>query len=315
MITLWLACAPAPPEPALAWETTSFEAMHTRIDVTLRGADSEARAGVEDAFREVEGTANEWQPGAPLAEVNAGAGHPVQAPADLRALVRRGLELAAVTDGAFDPTWAALWDVWDFSADPPRLPTEDEIAARLPHVDWRNVVVDDEAGTITLLDAEAKLGLGGIAKGWALDHAAAGLRQRGIDDFLLSAGGQVMAGGTRDGRAWQVGLREPRGTRDDYFLVLPVSDASVSTSGDYERYFEVDGVRYHHILDPRTGWPARGARSASVVCPDATTADALSTALLVKGATEGLALAERLGVQAVIVDDAGRVHRSPPPLR
>ncbi len=276
--------------------------MHTRVEVRL---DEDARAAADAAavfsvFREVEATANEWLPGSPLGAVNRGAGGPpVPIPDDLRALLREGLDIGALTGGAFDVTWAALWGLWDW--DRPVLPAPEAVAARLPHIGWARVELTEEGARLP--DAELRIGLGGIAKGWALDKAAETLRARGRERFLLSAGGQVYAAG----EGWTVGIRDPRG--DEAFANLRVADGSVSTSGDYERFFIVDGVRYHHILDPRTGWPARGLRSATVICEKATLADALSTALMVLGPEEGLALAETLpGVEAVLVGEDGRVY-------
>ncbi|MDP2305683.1 MAG: FAD:protein FMN transferase [Pseudomonadota bacterium] len=275
--------------------------MHTQIEVRL---DDDERAAADAAavftvFREVESTANEWLPGSALAAVNAGAGGPtVPIPDDLRALLREGLDASALTGGAFDVTWAALWGLWDW--DRPVLPAQEAVADRLPHIGWARVELT-EAG-VRLPDAEMRIGLGGIAKGWALDRAAEVLRARGRDHFLLSAGGQVYAAGD-----YTVGIRDPRG--DAPFATLAVHDASVSTSGDYERFFLVDAVRYHHLLDPRTGWPARGLRSATVICAEATLADALSTAVMVLGPERGLALAEDLpGVEAVLVGEDGRVY-------
>ena len=156
-----------------------------------------------------------------------------------------------------------------------------------------------------------RIGVGGIAKGHALDLAVAELRRSGADSFTLTAGGQVYAAGTKEGRPWRIGVRDPRSAPEDFFAILEVSDLSVSTSGDYERFFEQDGVRYHHILDPRTGWPAKGLRSATVVSADAALADALSTAVMVLGKEEGLALIDRVpSAQALVVDHAGGVHRT-----
>jgi thiamine biosynthesis lipoprotein len=256
---------------------------------------------------------SEWKASSPLSAVNAAAGRePVAVPDDLRDVIRRGIEIGALTDGAFDVTWAALWGLWDFTTDEPRVPADDEIARRAALVDFRAVRIDDEAGTVFLPRAGMMIGLGGIAKGCALDVAARALRERGVRDFLVSAGGQMMVGGSPEGaagRPWRIGIRDPRGAPDDFFAFVEVTDASVSTSGDYERFFEVDGVRYHHLLDPRTGRPARGLRSATVVSPDATLADALSTAFMILGRDRALALAERLPeVEAVLVDDDGAVH-------
>jgi thiamine biosynthesis lipoprotein len=285
--------------------------MSTRIDVLLEpGSDEGAVDGVVAAFRAVENTANEWRDGSPLAEVNRRAGEPVPAPAELREILRRALTVAGQTDGAFDPTWAALWGLWDF--DHPRVPSMQEVESRLPHIGWARVVLDDAAGTVLLPDPDMRLGLGGIAKGWALDRAANDLRARGIDDFLLSAGGQVLAGGMRDGRPWRVGIRDPRGSRNESLGTIEVTDQSVSTSGDYERYFELDGQRWHHILDPRTGMPSRGAQGATVVCADGTTADAWSTALMVLGQERGFELLSRQrGIEAALIDELGTIHTTP----
>ena len=280
--------------------------MATWVTVQVPAEAEVHRAAAFAEFDRVEQELNEWKAGSPLATVNAGAGGPpVAVPPALLAAVQRGLELGRLTDGAFDVSWAALWGLWDFRAEDPQVPSPEAIAARVARIDHRKVTVDPSASTVAL-PAGMKLGLGGMAKGWALDRAAAALRERGVSDFLLSAGGQVLAGGDKEGTPWRVGVRDPRGTAEDYFAVVAVRDGSVSTSGDYERCFVRDGVLYHHILDPRTGRPARGLRSVTVVAPEATLADALSTALMILGEERGLALVESLpGVEALIVDDSG----------
>jgi thiamine biosynthesis lipoprotein len=202
--------------------------------------------------------------------------------------------------------------LWDFRAPEPAVPPAAEIDRRARLVGYRRVELDEAAGTVRLPEPGMMIGLGGIAKGYALAEAAEVLRGRGLEDFLLVSGGQVYAAGRRSGvgedRPWRVGVRDPRGGPEDFFALLELADASASTSGDYERYFVADGVRYHHILDPRTGRPARGLRSATVVSADAVLADALSTGIFVMGPEAGLALAARLpGVEAVLVDGDGGV--------
>lgn len=308
---LLLLVAAGEPSPAAVAprETRSLPVMGTVFDVSLPAGKPEAFDAVFAIFRDVDAKMSEWKEGSPLAEINRAAGvRAVPVPADLRALLRRSVELAALTGGAFEPTWAALWGLWDFKASAPRVPDEAALRAALALIDYRGIAIDDAAGTVKLQRSGMKVGLGGIAKGWALDRAAEALRARGITSFLLSAGGQVYAGGQNGAQPWKVGVRDPRGGPDDWFAILEVVDASVSTSGDYERYFEKDGVRYHHILDPKTGKPSRGLRSATVIAADATLADALSTAVMVMGRERGLALLETLpGVQALVVDDEGRV--------
>ena len=314
-LLLLLAATPAADAPAPADRTYHYDVMATRFLLQLPGpADASkadaAAAAVGGIFADVDARMSEWKPTSPLSIVNREAGvRAVAVPDDLRKVVQRGLAIGDLSGGAFDITWAALWGLWDFRSETPTVPDPDEVARRATLVDHTRVRVDEAAGTVFLEHLGMKLGLGGIAKGWALDRAGEELRGRGLPDFLLSAGGQVMAGGTNRGSPWVVGVRDPRGPATDSFALLEATDVSVSTSGDYERYFFVDGVRYHHILDPRTGMPARGLRSVTVVSADATLADAMSTALLVLGTERGLALAESTpDLDALLVDDVGAVH-------
>ncbi|TNF24873.1 MAG: FAD:protein FMN transferase [Deltaproteobacteria bacterium] len=307
---------PPPPSPDLA--RFALPMMGTVIEVAVPDDDrAAARARlVLDAFGDVDAAMSEWREGSPLATVNAQAGvAPVPVPPELLALVGRSLALAEATDDAFDPSWAALWGLWDFRADPPRVPSAEDVAARLPLVDFRAVVVDPDAGTIFLPRPGMKLGLGAIAKGYALDVAAARLREDGADRFTLSAGGQVTAFDA-SGRPLHVGVRAPRGGPDARLatLALVARDAplSVSSSGDYERFFEVAGRRYHHVLDPRTGYPSLGARAVTVVGPEGTLADGLSTALMVAGPAALAELMARFGdYAAVLVTTAGEVVATP----
>jgi thiamine biosynthesis lipoprotein len=275
-------------------------------------AGSDAVTTVRAVFRRVEESMNEWRKSSALGRVNERAGTvPVPVPPEVFELVQRGVEIGVLTDGAFDITWAALWGLWEFRAEQPAVPAAQEIGARAALVDHRALELDPVARTLFLPRKGMKIGVGGIAKGWALDRAAEELRARGIGDFLIAAGGQVYAAGGRGDAAWRVGVRDPRGAEDDVFASLQLRDLSVSTSGDYERFFIVDGVRYHHILDPRSGMPARGLRSATVIAADATLADALSTAVMVLGPEAGLALVEGLdGVEALVVDQRARVRHS-----
>ncbi|MHC5024569.1 MAG: FAD:protein FMN transferase [Planctomycetota bacterium] len=285
--------------------------MASPISVTAPAAVARDAADIVfEIFRDVDAQMSEWKPTSPLAAVNSAAGRePVEVPPELLALVRRGLEISARTAGAFDVTWGALWGLWDFKAAEPRVPDAEAIRQRAALVDFRRVIVDETAGTIYLPEANMVIGLGGIAKGYALDRAAETLLERGVEDFLISAAGQVMLSGLKDGRPWRVGVRDPRGGPDEFFASIELTETSLSTSGDYERFFMIDGVRYHHILDPRTGWPARGLRSATVISSDATLADALSTALMVLGTERGLALVESLpDTEALLVDAESDVH-------
>jgi len=293
------------------------EAMATTWQVTLpAGGDPRAAAAAAEEcfalFRRLDLELSEWKEGSPLSAVNRAAGSaPVAVPEELFDLVARAVEIGRQTEGAFDVSWAALWGLWDFRAAAPAVPEPAAIAARRALVDYRRIVLDRAARTVFLPEAGMKIGLGGIAKGYALERAGKLLRERGFEDFLVVSGGQVYARGTRGGRAWRVGVRDPRGEREEIFATLPLAGGSLSTSADNESFFVIEGVRYHHILDPQTGWPSKGLRSATVLAADPTLADALSTAVMVLGRERGLAVAERLGAGALTIDEHGEVAMTP----
>ncbi len=261
-----------------------------------------------EIFHEVDASMSEWKADSPLSRVNAAAGgQPVHVPKDVFDAVKRAVDIAALTSGAFDPTWAAFWSLWDFER--PILPTTEEVRDRLPLVNWEYVQLEDQS--ILLPDEGMALGLGGIAKGIALDRAREALLQSKIENFMIVVGGQVLVQGTNEGSPWKIGIRKPDGETDEYVAILHVTDTCISTSGDYEKYFELNGNRYHHILDPRTGFPAIGTGSVTVITPDATLADALSTALFVMGSDHAMQLVDNLpDVEAVIIDSTGKMHLS-----
>jgi thiamine biosynthesis lipoprotein len=298
------------------WQSTAGEAMATRWEVVLPdrpGAREAAREAIA-LFQRLDLELSEWREGSPLSAVNRAAGlAPVEVPTELFSLLEKSLALGQETAGAFDVSWAALWGLWDFRSPSGKVPAAFQafqIEERRALVDYRRVQLDPVKRTAYLPVRGMKLGLGGIGKGYALDRAAELLAERGFTDFLLIGGGQVLAQGTRSGRPWRVGIRDPRGGPDDFFARVELDgqeQVSLSTSADNEAYFEVGGVRYHHILDPRTGWPSRGLRSATVLHREATVADALSTALMVLGKEPGFAVVERLGGEALVVDERGEV--------
>ena len=219
-------------------------------------------------------------------------------------LVKTALDIARQTDGAFDVTVYPLVELWGFYGKNPSLPADRDIRALLPHVGWRKLDVRD--GRITKADPAVRIDLGGIAKGYAVGEAVKTIRAAGIQSALVDAGGDIYAIGTSNGKPWKIGIRDPRG--DGVIGSLEVSDLTVVTSGDYERYFETNGVRYHHILDPKTGYPARGLRSATVITVDAALGDGLSTAIFVLGREKGLAFLEKSGLaQGIVVDGADAV--------
>jgi thiamine biosynthesis lipoprotein len=327
---LLAACASLPPAPsAPPWTGALYSetrpAMSTLVTVTVAHPASPAVIAAVDAafavFARVDEAMNEWRPGSPLAALNAsaGSGRPVPLPGDLCQVLRAGRDGAERTGGLFDPTWAALRGVWRFGdGEPPRVPSDAEVAAACPLVSWRDLEIEPAGDPTLAAPCTARLrrpgmqvGLGGIAKGWGVDRAVSELRRRGLRDFTVQAGGDLYAAGTRDGRPWRVGVRDPRGSPDEPFAWVEVSDAAFSSSGDSERFFVSEGKRHHHIIDTRTCRPATASRQASVLAPSALDAEVLGKAVFVLGGEEGLALAARNGASAVIVTSANRVVASP----
>jgi thiamine biosynthesis lipoprotein len=210
-------------------------------------------------------------------------------------------------------TFAALSGLWkfDYQDKDNSIPDRKEIDRRLPLVNYRDVVVDDTAGTAMLRRKGMRVNLGGIGKGYAVDRAVDILRRRGLHDFMIQAGGDMYVAGMRGDRPWRLGIRDPRGPADRVFAALDLRDGTFSTSGDYERFFMKNGVRYHHIIDLRVGEPARLCRSVTLVTERAVVADALAKGVFILGPDEGMALIERTpGVQGVIVSAKNEVSIS-----
>ena len=285
--------------------------MGTDLIIRAYGTDGDSLDRAIDAavaeLRRIEDLATDWRD-SPLMDLNAHAGQgPRRVDSELLSLIERALRMAAVTGGAFDPTFAGVGRLWRFDGGEPRLPDSADIAAALGTIDHTRVRVDTAAHTVEL-PSGFRLGLGGIAKGYGVDRAMQVLVAHGVTAGVVNAGGDMKVLGLREGRPWEIAIKHPR-DRDRAMAVLHVSNVAVVTSGDYERFLEIDGERYHHILDPRTGYPSTGCLSATVVAPSAQDADALATALCVIGPEQGLQLVEQLHrVEAILVGLDGKVH-------
>ena len=299
----------------------SYSAMGTDITLTAFTADDRQAEGAFHAaleeIRRIEQLMTDWEhPGQPpsdILRVNAAAGkQPVTVQDETLAVVEKALEMSRRSEGAFDITYAAMRGLWKFDEDLERkLPPAAEIARRRRLINWRDVVVDRVHKTIKLRRAGMRMGLGGIAKGYAVDRAAALLRARGLADFMVQAGGDLYVSGQKGAVNWQVGVRDPRGGPRDVVARMPIKDQAFSTAGDYERSFVLDGKRYHHIIDPKTGYPATASRGVTILAPDAFLADALDDAVFILGPKKGLALCAQFpGAAAVIVDAQNKIWMS-----
>ena len=304
-----------PPAPAAHLFERSHVTMGTEIDLTAWTADDSraeaAFAAVFGEFDRLDAMMSVWKDGSDVLRLNAAAGdHAVPVSPETREVLELARQVSESTGGRFDVTFAALSGLWKFDNQDKddRIPDRREIEARLPLVDYRDLEVDDRAGTAFLRRKGMRVNLGGIGKGYAVDRSVAILRRSGLRDFMIQAGGDMYVGGTRGDRPWRLGIRDPRGPADRSFAMLDLTDATFSTSGDYERFFIRDGRRYHHILDLRAGEPARLCRSVTLVTERAVIADALAKGVFVLGPDAGMALIERTpGVQGVIVSAKNEV--------
>jgi thiamine biosynthesis lipoprotein len=269
-----------------------------------------AMAKVFAEFDRLDAMLSVWKPGSDVLRINAAAGRaPVPVSADTREVLLTAHQMSEWTAGKFDITFGALADIWKFDHDQDnRVPSRAEIEARRPLVDYRAVVVDQSAGTGFISRVGARIHLGGIGKGYAVDRAIGLLRASGLRDFMVQAGGDLFVSGESGDGPWRLGIQDPRGAPNESFATIELRDRTLSTSGDYERFFIQDGRRYHHILDPATGEPAHGCISVTIVATTATVADGVSKGVFILGPEEGMALVERLpDVEAVIVTAANEV--------
>jgi thiamine biosynthesis lipoprotein len=287
--------------------------LRVAIWTTDAPAAQAAIAAVFAEFDRLEEALSVWREGSDVQRLNAAAGlGAVAVGPDTRAVLDAAQEASRQTRGAFDITFGVLSDVWKFDHDQDnRVPSAAEIAARLPLIDHASVSVDHASGTARISRPGVRVHLGGIGKGYAVDRAVALLRGRGFDAFLLQSGGDLYAAGRRGDRPWRVGLNDPRGAGGESFATIELRDETFSTSGDYERFFIEDGLRYHHLLDPRSGQPARLCRSVTIIAASALMADWLTTGVFIMGPEEGLALVEQLpAVEAVVVTAENEVRVS-----
>jgi thiamine biosynthesis lipoprotein len=252
-----------------------------------------------------------WRPDSEVSRINAAAGKgAVVVGQETYDVVAASIHTSEISSGTFDITFESLHGLWKFDEDlDPHPPTAAQIKAKLPLLDYRHIHLDPAKRSVRLDRVGVKIGLGGIAKGYAVDKASRVLLDAGIETFFVQAGGDLFTHGRKpDGKMWAAGVRDPRGPDGSYFAMLDVTDHAFSTAGDYERSYVVGGRRYHHIIDPRTGYPATASRSVTIWAPTALVADELDDAVFILGPEKGLALVESVdGVGAIIVDARNKV--------
>ncbi len=300
--------------PAVAqWYYDDAAIMGTNIEVQVwAGSEERGQQAINAVFEEMERVNQLMSPyieDSELSQLNAHAANQAYVVSEeLFSLIRYSVQMGDMTHGAFDITFASVGFQYDYRA---RVrPDDNTIASQLPAISYQHLELDAESHAIRYRHPNVKIDLGGIAKGHAVDKSVEKLKALGIQHAMVTAGGDTRLLGDRLGRPWLVGIRDPR--EDGRQAVkIPLASTAISTSGDYERFFEEDGVRYHHILSPSTGKPASLVQSVSIIGPSSTTNDALSTSVFVMGLNAGLALIDSLpDVEAIILDNHRRMHFS-----
>ncbi len=283
--------------------------MGTRFELAAVSNDEQKAleaiaAGIKEIQR-IEALISEWQPTSQTSAINRNAGiKPVVVDQELFDLISRSNRVSEITGGAFDISFAAIDKVWHFDGSMNKLPSPEEVAASVSKIGYKNIILNPADHSVFLKKPGMKIGFGAIGKGYAANRARDVMREMGITGGVVNAAGDLVTWGKQaDGQSWYVGISDPE-EKDKVFSWLTADNLAVITSGNYQKYAEINGKRYSHIIDPRTGYPASGLKSVTIVCANAELADALATAVSVLGKEEGLYLINQLkGVECLLITD------------
>ncbi|MFD2100603.1 FAD:protein FMN transferase [Flagellimonas iocasae] len=294
----------------------TLKLMGSRFDLTVVAENqTQGDAYLDMAIGEIsriERLISSWDPNSQTSKINQNAGVvPVKVDQELFNLIERAIKISKLTQGAFDISYASMDRIWKFDGSVMEMPSEEAIKQSVAKVGYQNIVLDQGNGTVFLTKEGMKIGFGAIGKGYAADRAKALLLKNGVASGIINASGDLNAWGTQpDGKDWMVAIVNPL-NKDKVFSWLPVKDQAVVTSGNYEKFIILNGERYTHIIDPRTGYPSKGVRSATIFTANAELADALATSIFVMGVETGLDFVNQLkGVECILVDDNNKIITS-----
>ncbi|OBW40455.1 Thiamine biosynthesis lipoprotein ApbE precursor [Chryseobacterium sp. MOF25P] len=290
--------------------------MGSKFEITLVDKDSlSAEKNIDKSIEEItriENLISEWKPETQISEVNRNAGiKSVKVDAEVFALTEKGIYFSKLTDGAFDISIVAMDRIWKFDDSMNELPSEESIKNSVKNVGYQNIILDKTNSTIFLKNKGMKIGFGSIGKGYAADKIRELMKSFGVKAGIINASGDISAWGNQpDGKPWAIGINNP--FKDDKMAaVLYLKENAVTTSGSYEKYAEIQGKRYSHIMNPKTGYPSTGLTSVTVVGPNATMANGFSTSLMVLGKKEGLKLIKKFPeYQYLLITDSGKIIKS-----
>ncbi len=262
--------------------------------------------------KRIEYLISDWIPSSQISHVNQNAGiKPIKVDKEVFDLVVRAIKVSQITSGAFDISYASMDKIWKFDGSMKTMPTEEAIKKSISKIGYKNIILDPKEQTIFLKNEGMKLGLGGIGQGYIADKVKELLFSNGCASGIVNVSGDINAWGKQpNGKPWTVGIVNPL-NKNKIFATFPLENSAVETSGSYEKFVVFNGIRYSHIIDPRTGYPAKGMVSVSVFAKQTEIADALATGIFVLGVEVGIDLVNQLkGIECIIVDDKGKIHSS-----
>ena len=294
----------------------SLDLMGSKFEFTLVVPNEEiGYINIEEAASEIkriENTISSWNPESETSLINDNAGiSPVKVSDELFKLIQRSIQISEITNGAFDISYGALNELWKFDGSMQFLPTPEQISDCVEKVGYKDIELNTEERTVFLKKEGMKLGFGGIGKGYAVDKAKEILMSKGVIAGMINASGDITTWGTKaTGEKWLIGIENP-GWRKNIFTWIPIVESSVSITDNYKKYVTVNGKRYSHIIDPRTGYPITGIDKVTVLAKTSELCDALATAVVILGKEEGLALVDQLGgTEVIIADNLGNIVHS-----
>jgi len=295
----------------------SMKLMGNRFEITVVES-SEERASyyIDIAVQEIkriERLLTTFDPDSETNLINDSAGlAPVKVSMEVVALIERSLKLSELTQGAFDITYGSInKDLWNFNTNMKSLPDKKTAAQMVKLINYRNVIVNTQKSTVFLKEKGMRIGFGGIGKGYAAESAKKILREQNVQSGIINASGDLAAWGVQpDGKQWTIGIADPNAI-SALFSSFNISDMAVATSGNYEKFVTINGKKYSHTIDPKTGLPVRGIKSTTIICTNAEIADALTTPVMVMGIKAGLYMINQIkGVGCIIVDDNNNLFTS-----
>ena len=294
----------------------TLKLMGSRFEITVVAInESKGNQFIDMAIVEIkriEKLISSWDQESQTSEIIRNAGvQPVKVNHELYELIKRAIKISELTSGAFDITYASMDKIWKYDGSMAELPSKAEIQYSVSRVGFKNIILDPERQTVFLKNKGMRIGFGAIGKGYAADKAKELLMEMGVEAGIINASGDLTTWGKQpDGSPWMVGITNPL-NKNKVFSWFPLDNNAVVTSGNYEKYVEINGKKYTHIIDPRTGWPASGLTSVTVFAPKAELADALATSVFVMGIETGIDFINQIpGVECVIVDDQGKIFKS-----